>query len=801
VGTLGISRDITELKRVEKRIKHMNDVLYAIRNLHQLITSERNRDKFIQKACKKLIEIRSHNTAWIILFNESGELVSTAKAGIGDKFKNLTKRIKDGDYPNCIQSVLEGSGFLIIEDTSSECFPCPQKNCESGMLARLELDGRLYGILFISMPQKFIKDEDEHRLFKELAEDITLCLGSIEKSKKIRGAEERFRIFINSTPDFMFLKDEELKYIQVNDSFLNFLNKEREEVLGKTDFELLPEGLAEQFHHSDLKILETGDRVIEEENNGDQVFEFRKFPVELSGGKIGVGGIVHDVTEIKKNEQALRESEEKYKKLVEDSHDIIYIRSFNRLLFVNDKACDITGYSREELYEKDIFELIHHDDRERVKEIAKNGLRGKKSPNTFAARIITKEGDVLYVECSFSKIVYQGNPATLGAVKDITKYRKLEQEIRKTEKLKSLGILAGGIAHDFNNLLTGILGNLSLAQLEAEGEMSKMLKEAKSASDQAKTLTQQLLTFSKGGEPVIETTSIVYPIMDSANFALRGSNVKCEYHFPQNLWKVKVDTGQISQVIQNLVINADQAMPNGGKIKIEAKNIVLRDEHTLPLDKGKYVKVIVEDKGVGIPDKHLLNIFDPYFSTKQKGSGLGLATVYSIIQNHGGYITVDSKVGLGTIFYIYLPAVEEEIGEEVEDKSATLTGQGKILLMDDEYIVREVSCRMLEKMGYNVEFASNGEEAVKKYKEALGFKEPFDVVILDLTISGGMGGKEAIKELKEIDSKVTAIVSSGYSHDTVMANYADYGFSGVLKKPYEIEDMAKVINEVIDNGD
>jgi two-component system cell cycle sensor histidine kinase/response regulator CckA len=334
-----------------------------------------------------------------------------------------------------------------------------------------------------------------------------------------------------------------------------------------------------------------------------------------------------------------------------------------------------------------------------------------------------------------------------------------------------------------------------------EGEdFHNILEEAKQASIQAKNLTRQLLTFSKGGEPIKGKVSIEDIIREAAEFSLHGSNVRCEFDFASDLWKVEVDKGQMSQVIDNLVINSNQAMPEGGKIHIKAKNITLEAENLLYLPEGKYVKITLQDEGIGVPEEYLSRIFDPYFSTKQEGSGLGLATVYSIIQRHEGYITVQSKVGDGTTFFIYLPAIEDKISDKGEKKSIrrALKGEGRILIMDDEKIVRKAVGGMLRRLGYTVEVAENGEEAISKYKEAQNSENPFVTVILDLTVPGGMGGKKTIEKLLKIDPNVKAIVSSGYSTDPVMANYEKHGFKAVVAKPFDLKELNEAIKKVLE---
>jgi signal transduction histidine kinase/ActR/RegA family two-component response regulator len=390
----------------------------------------------------------------------------------------------------------------------------------------------------------------------------------------------------------------------------------------------------------------------------------------------------------------------------------------------------------------------------------------------------------------------------IGQVMTITRLqsRMTEwNELLRTQKLESLGVLAGGIAHDFNNILTAIMGNISLIKMGVSpGEkIFSRLSAAEKASMRAVDLTQQLLTFSKGGAPVKKTTSISELIRDSASFALRGSNVICEFHFPEEVLPAEVDEGQISQVINNLVINANQAMPEGGAIKISAEIISPEEEQRTSLPDENYVMITIEDHGTGIPKEHLNNIFDPFFTTKQKGSGLGLAVSYSIIKNHDGYINVESELGKGTVFRVYLPSSQKQISSRNEEEDEPIEGKGNILVMDDEEIVRVAIGEMLEDLGYTVTFAKDGAEAIALYKSAKASGLTFDVVIMDLTVPGGMGGKEAVKALSAEDPHVKVIVSSGYSQNPVMSDYRKYGFVGVITKPYRIRQLSEEVDRVI----
>ncbi len=385
-------------------------------------------------------------------------------------------------------------------------------------------------------------------------------------------------------------------------------------------------------------------------------------------------------------------------------------------------------------------------------------------------------------------------------LRDITEHkrRELEKEMQKSDKLESLGVLAGGIAHDLNNFLTIILGNLSLARMYIEGEhpAAEWLQEMEEGINQTQNLTWQLLTFAKGGQPLIKSASIYGLVQESTAFALSGSKSSCELLLDQGLPAVDIDRGQITQVITNLLINADQAMPQGGHIKINAHLQRVGSETVdLPLQPGNYVALTITDEGCGIPSSDLAKIFDPYFSTKEHGNGLGLTVCFSVIKNHGGHIGVTSVEGEGTSFTIYLPVAATQNEPDVCENNL-LFGDSKILLMDDDKSVRQTAKEMLAFLGYEVELAVDGRQAIKLYKEALQSGSPFQAVICDLTVRGGMGGKMAVAELLTIDPNIKAIVSSGYSSDDVLANYEEYGFCDVIAKPYRLQELGNVLFRV-----
>jgi PAS domain S-box-containing protein len=375
-------------------------------------------------------------------------------------------------------------------------------------------------------------------------------------------------------------------------------------------------------------------------------------------------------------------------------------------------------------------------------------------------------------------------------------------DLLKAQKLESIGVLAGGIAHDFNNILTAIWGNLSLARARVTTDSAALphLVEAEKALDRARDLTQQLLTFAKGGSPVKKLTTLEQLVRDSAGFATRGSNVLCEVVLAEQLWGVEVDEGQISQVIQNLVLNAVQAMADGGRIVIDGENVESTASLPPTVPPGRYVKVRIKDGGAGIAPKHLPMMFVPYFTTKPGGSGLGLATSYSIIKKHGGLMTVDSEVGVGTTFTLFLPAARTRAASVRPDAVQDLRGHGRVLVVDDEEAVRKCTSWILDELGYEVECVADGAEATGAYAKARSEGKPFDLVIVDLTIPGGVGGRETIQRLQREDPDVVAIASSGYSNDPVMSDHERFGFRGIIRKPYGIQQLGSALLAALRRG-
>lgn len=500
----------------------------------------------------------------------------------------------------------------------------------------------------------------------------------------------------------------------------------------------------------------------------------------------------------RKTQRALFQSEMRYRSLVDLSPDAILVHAQGEIVFVNPAAVALFGAAApDDLLGRPLADFIHPEARARLQEHIHMIHNGEPASHA-EEKILRLDGGVVEVEGISGSIIYQDRPAVQSIFRDITQRKRAEAERLQLSKLESLGILAAGIAHDFNNILTVILGNIGLGLLDKPEEPTReRLAEAEKACLQAQTLARQLLTFAKGGVPVKELLSIAKLVMEAGSFACGGANARCDFNLPNDLWGVEADPGQLGQVVQNLVINAVQAMPTGGTITMSGENLTINSTSILPLAPGRYVKISIQDQGIGIPDKYLPKIFDPYFTTKHRGSGLGLAVAYSIVKNHQGHIAVTSTLGEGTAFHIYLPASNRKLPQPPQESKKSLSGTGKILIMDDDEMVRDVLSKMLTSLGYEVEPARDGAAALALYARARDNGSPFAGVILDLTVPNGLGGKETMARLLRLDPQVKALVSSGYSDDPIMAEYQKYGFAGVIAKPYKISELGKVLKKCL----
>jgi PAS domain S-box-containing protein len=635
---------------------------------------------------------------------------------------------------------------------------------------------------------------------------------------KLEGVETRIRSIIENILDGMITVDDQGVIRSMNPSAEKMFGCINNEMVGHTFTKLVPksygsEGQPVACAWDDLA-RQTGSTTLAV----GRTRRHATFPIEISLSEMVVDkqklyvAMVRDVTERKRFELEIAADKESLAVTLRSIEDgVITTDMQGKIIMINKAGENLTGWSSREAIGqplKSVFNIAI--DLAAQVRAQKSGYRNEAQSILLSmpenATLRSREGTEHVIEQVASPIRDSKNEVA-GVVlvfRDITERQRNEAERRKAETLEQLGLLAGGIAHDFNNLLTAIIGNISLASLllPPDDEMATRLNDAKNASLRARDLAQQLLTFARGGAPIKKTASIGKLIQDTVSFSLRGTHSRSEFLFGTDLWPAEIDPGQISQVVANLVVNADQAMPNGGTLWVNCDNFSY-ESGTLPavpdLLPGDYIRIAIRDEGVGIPENCLKRIFDPYFTTKPKGNGLGLATTYSIMKNHNGLICVDSQVHSGTTFTLYLPASkhQEMPVEPPRQLNQVISGTGRILIVDDEEAIRALVEFTLERLGYQVTQAGSALEGVEIYRQKLEAGERFDAVILDLTLPGGMGGKEALKKLIEIDPTVNAIVSSGYAMDATMSRYQDFGFRGVIAKPYEAAELGKIVHEVI----
>ncbi len=594
--------------------------------------------------------------------------------------------------------------------------------------------------------------------------------------------------------------------VDCNEACLEMLKATREQVVGKSPISLSPERQPDGRLSLDAAQVYIRDAM----ENGSNRFEWvlkrmdgTEFWVEVVttvmdiNGKKGLFGVWRDINERKLAEEALLNEKSLSEEYINSLPGLFYVFDEKRFVHWNENWETVTGYSAAELgrmYGPDFF---HGSDighiANRMKKVFEDGI------SDAEAELITKEGRRIPYYFSGIRKLFNGKPHLVGLGIDISELKKAREELENAQKLESIGTLAAGIAHDFNNMLGSVFGYIDLALERAAGDQKQTyyLEKAIKAHSIAKDLTGQLLTFSKGGGPNKSAVSISSILHETEHMALSGSNVRCEYTVTKKLRLIDADKGQLSQVFTNILINSRHAMPDGGTIAVKCSNRKLKNNQVAGLNEGHYVQVVITDSGVGIPKELLSKVFDPFFTTKQIGSGLGLATTYSIIGKHNGNIAIDSTPGVGTSITILLPATHGKLSEEHSKPTPDTKGTGRVLIMDDDEMLLAAACEQLKRLGYSFESAGNGEETVELYGASIKEKRKFDVVILDLTVVGGMGGLPTIRNLLEIDPDVKGIVSSGYSDDPVLDEPGKFGFSGKIAKPYLKSELAVVLSEVI----
>jgi two-component system cell cycle sensor histidine kinase/response regulator CckA len=641
-----------------------------------------------------------------------------------------------------------------------------------------------------------------------LIQFIEVITERVKARQLLRDSEERYRSVFEHTGTATVIIDEDRIITTANKGFEDLSGFTKDEIQGKMEWTrfVVPEDLERMMKYHDLRRKETG-RAPEE-------YEFRfvdcrgnlKHIFNRVGRIPGTGKSIAsllDISVLKEAQEALQESEKKYRLVVDNANDAIFVAQDGRLKFVNPRTVEMVGYSADELEKMPFVHLIHPDDREMVAERHKRRLQGNIFENVYGFKVIRKDGDTIWVQLNTVLIEWEGHPATINFLRDQTPQKRLEEQLQHAQKMEAVGTLAGGIAHDFNNLLTGIQGSASLALLEADqsGDLIVNLKNIEEYVRKGADLTKQLLGFARGGKYEVRRIDLNEVVKrQNQLFGRTKKEIRIHGKYAEGLWSVEADLGQIEQILLNLYINAWQAMPEGGELYLETQNVTL-DKHTVSahqLRPGKYVKIAVTDTGVGMDRKTRERIFEPFFTTKGmgKGTGLGLASVYGIVKNHDGFIYCYSEVGEGTTFNIYLPATEKKITKEMSLDEKIAGGNETVLVVDDEEMVREVTSSMLKRLGYTFLAARGGKEALEIYAQE---GSRIDLVLLDM-IMPDLGGGVVFDRLKAKNPDLKVLLSSGYSVTGQAAEILQRGCNGFIQKPFNFGELSRKLRAILDTG-
>ncbi|MEJ2431236.1 MAG: PAS domain S-box protein [Deltaproteobacteria bacterium] len=693
-----------------------------------------------------------------------------------------------------------GKPVLSVDLNAETRFKIPSLLRKNGVLSAVNViireGDKAWGVLEADSKETYAFTRENVDFLHGFSNILGIALSRFE-------SEERFRMFVDFTYDWEYWIAPDGSYIYVSPACEKITGYEQEyfrdagqlvEIAHPNDRELVEKHVEEHLHETS-KYLELEYRIFNRKGEERWIAHACRPVYSKDGRYMGRRASNRDITERKSIEQQMA----LFVNLVDRSNDGISVVDLatGRIILVNEKFCRNLQFTREEL-----LSMCPEDISTKPSGFFDRHFQELRKSGTFLGddRHRRKDGTTFPVEVSVKHTKVNGREFAVAVIRDISERKRLERELRKAQKLESLGHLAGGIAHDFNNILTAILGNINLAQmyLPQGNKAADRLGIAEQASIRARGLAQQLLTFAKGGAPIKKTISVQHLVREAVDLAIAGSTVRGEYIFSNDLWPIEADEGQLNQAINNLALNAVKAMPEGGVLTVTAENESLLRGNNLGLQAGKYVRIAIKDQGGGIPAKDQENIFDPYFTTKEEGSGLGLSITFSIVKRHGGTITVESMLGKGSTFSILLPASKKrKVAPKAAELREVIAGTGRILIMDDEESVREVEAEMLRHLGYHVETVRDGAEAITAYQQALAAGRPYDVVITDLTVPAGMGGKETVQKLVEIDQQAKVIVASGYAHDPVISDYATYGFKGVIPKPFRLNDLSKTLQEVL----
>jgi len=768
---IGVSRDVTARKLVEEALSQ----------------SEARFQAFMDN---------SPTSAWIV--DEAGKIIYLSQPAAG------MFNMKAGEV---IGKTVYG---LLPKEMAEQVVRRRKKTLESGRaIEEVQSYPRPDGTLGYTLSYNFpLPNPSGQRLVGVIAANIT---ERVRAEEALRESEERFRFLAENASDMIIRSTLEGICTYISPACRTQLGYEPEELIGQSSFEIIHPQDQPRLLENWTTLAKEGLATLTYRNrHKDGHYIWSETSIQTvcqpeTGNPLYFTAISRNITERKKMEDALADEKERLDITLRSIGDGVVVTDAEGLIVLfNEAAVELTGYALSEVIGLPTNQILHFLDSQadlQPLNLVAEVLGGKQvSDLSGNFLLLTRQDHKRNVTCTGMPL-YDKEANRIGAVVtflDVTEKMKLAEESLRARNLESLGVLAGGIAHNFNNILTAIMGNISLARLDLYEpiKVNQLLEETEKASIRAKELAHQLLTFARGGSPHKERCKIETLIRDTTTYSLQGSRVRLEFDLPSNIWTVQVDQAQISQVIQNLVINAMEAMPEGGQLQIKALNVTLKAGQIPLLNQGTYVQITIQDRGSGIKPEDLSKILDPYFTTKFMGKGMGLPISYSIMRKHEGQMVVESEWGRGTTVHLYLPAIVQPTTDPAGKEDLSHTGLGRILLMDDEAMLRELVRKLLQKVGYEVDATATGEEALEHYQEAQKNKRPFSAVIADLMVPNGMGGQELIQKLLEIDPEVKALVTSGYSDDPVMANYREYGFSGAISKPFTLADLQQKLKGI-----
>lgn len=830
-----------DLKADEEQHRRIKHLLSAMHKINRLTMQENNPNRLIQQGCEYLTETLGYFNAWIALLDEKGNVKATAASGCESGFENLKKKLKNHKFPRCMKEALENQDTILVRDNHTDCcIDCPvtcQHEDRIGMAVRIYYGDRVYGILVASMPESFGNSQEEKSLFSELAMDIGFALYKIEAQEMHREQESLMAAVYQNTPLIMILLDGNHRVRRINGLACEYLGSPAAEMIGKPCGEVLrclhnlndPKGCGYGPFCKECKVRLTVMDTMETGRNYHHVEA--SLPFEIRGEEKNLTILLYttrlqfqkqpmvlvtilDISERKRSEIALKESEKLFRSLIEGAPDAVFVQTGNRFAYLNNLSVMLFGgESADQFIGKELTEYFHADYYQALNDHIQTLVMLQKPFHSVDQVCLRLDGSQVPVELSAVPITFQGKKGALVFVRDITERKKieeerwsLEQQFRQTQRLESLGVLAGGIAHDFNNILMIVMGHaeLALEKMSPVSAARENIHEIINASQRAADLCRQMLAYAGKAPSMIEKIDLSELIGDMAQLIKNSISNKTvlNLNLSHGLSPIHADLGQIRQVVMNLIINASEAIGDQNGIITVKTGVAPYDKDYLcktalddNLVPGNYVYLELHDTGCGIENDKKDRIFDPFYSTKFTGRGLGLAAVLGIVRAHKGALHVFSEPGKGTAFKLLFPAMENNGDNKGVEKSHEISGVsiwsgcGTVLLVDDEKSLRVVGTKMLETLGFNVLIASDGLEAVEIYRQR---QKDIDLVLLDLTMPR-MDGAQAFSKLCELNPEIRVILASGYSEEDVSSSFAGKGLAGVLQKPYTLSKLRELL--------